>query len=820
MNRRDAMSPGQRLQRERIRLNWSQERLAETIRTTPRTINRWEHDRTVPQPHYREQLCHIFNCDVSQFFDSFEEAGMDTLVPLMHIPFARNAYFTGRQHFLSQLHDALRAKKEAFVTRCIAITGLGGIGKTQLAIEYAYHYSRDYQAILWLRADTPELLFSDMAALAQVLDLPEQYTQDQRHLLEAVRHWLNLHSGWLLILDNLEDLALVKEIYPLSGSGYVLITTRSQATGTLAQTIELEQMTLEEGIHFLLRRAKRISSQTHVGEIEDSLLTSASAIVQEMDGLPLAIDQAGAYLEETGCNLTDYLALYRCQQSALLDLRGQWSIDHPLSVLATLSLVIEQVEQYAPAAAEVLRLCAFLHPDSIPEEMLAGGALELAPTLQMVVSDPFMLDTACSVLRRYSLVRRNPGIKTLSVHRLVQAVLKEKMDEHMQRKWAEQVVRMVNRTFPDVGEISQWPQCERIFPHVQVCLGLIERWQMQFPEVGGLLTQTGRYLMERGQYKQAEVLLVQARDISIHRAGEFDLSMAESLDALGELLFHQGKYEQVEPLFQQALKMREQLWGSEHPLVASSLNNLATLYSHYGNYTQAEPLHQRALAIRERALGSEHPLVALSLSHLAWLYYAQRRYDQAEPLHQRALAIRERALGSEHPHVALSLSQLAMLYCSQGNYDQAEPLYQRALNIHEKVWGSQHPLVASSLNNLGKLYHHQGNYVQAEPLLKQALAIRKHVLGPAHLHVANSLNCLAKLYVDQGRYARAKPLYQRALALREQALGPGHPDVITLMEDYAVLLRVMKRETEATKLVERYTTIRATCARDTSAHMG
>jgi tetratricopeptide (TPR) repeat protein len=761
-----------------------------------------------------------------------------------NIPYRRNPFFTGREQLLTRLHDNLTNNKSAALTQAQAINGLGGIGKTQTALEYAYRYRDEYRFDLWARAATRDTLFADFNALAYLLHLPEKNEQDQNIVVAAVKRWLTNQTQWLLILDNADDLDLVSNFLPTEGNGHILLTTRVQAVGRIAHSIAIEKMDKQEGTLLLLRRAKLLAPDAELATASEIDRIKAEAIVLAVDCLPLAIDQAGAYIEETGCSVFTYLDRYQQRQIALLKRRGSSSIDHPESVATTWSLSFEQVERDNPAAADLLRVCAFLSPDAIPEEMIVEGAVHLGPLMQPIATDPSLLDEAIAALRHFSLLRRNTDSSMLTIHRLVQIVLKDSMNDETQRQWAERTILMVNSAFPDV-RYETWVQCQRYLSHAQVCASLILQHSFSFSEAARLLNQAGSYLQGHAQYEQAEPLLKRALAICEQVLGPEHPDTATSLNNLAELYWEQGQYEQAEPLLKRALAIREQVLGPEHPDTATSLNNLGLLYRDKGQYEQAEPLLKRALAIREQVLGPEHPNTASTLNYLARLYRLQGKYTQAEPLLERALAIREQVLGPEHPDTATSLNNLARLYQDQGQYKQAEPLLKRALAIREQVLGEQNPYTATILNNLALVYQDQRQYEQAEPLLKRALAIREQVLGPEHPYTANSLNNLAELYLKQvqaeqaelllkralaiqenvlkpehldiatslsnlawlyriqGKYTQAEPLLKRALAIREQVLGPEHPKTATLLEKYLDLLQIMKREEEAIKLQAR-----------------
>ena len=532
------------------------------------------------------------------------------IIEVVQLP-ERNPFFTGREPVLARLQEALAARGRA------ALSGLGGVGKTQTAVEYAHRHLDDYVYTFWATAHSREALVSGYLAVAGLLKLTESDAKDQTLAVDAVKRWLGSHEGWLLILDNADDIGMARKFIPPGKSGHVLLTTRTRAVGAVARLVEIPEMGTEEGALFLLRRANYVGENAALDLASKADRATALKIATQLDGLPLALDQAAAYIEETDCGLSGYLSLCQTHGPELLELRGALASDHPDPVATTWALSFENIERANTAAAELLRFCAFLSPDGIPEEVFSEGAPELGPVLGAVATDAFALNSAFSEILQYSLLRRDANAGTLEIHRLVQDVLKQAMDKDMQSLWAERAVRAVNRIFPG-GEFSTWTVCERLLPQAYACAELIKQWGFEFPEAARLLNDAGFYLRERARHTEAE------------------------------------------PLCERALAIREKALGAEHPDVATSLNNLARLYHDQGQYARAEPLYERALAIREKALGPEHPDVATSLNNLAVLYDNQGQYAKAEPLYQRALAIYEKALGAEHPDVAMSLNNLAV----------------------------------------------------------------------------------------------------------------------------------------------------------------
>jgi tetratricopeptide (TPR) repeat protein/transcriptional regulator with XRE-family HTH domain len=794
------LRPNWRLKAAREQLGWSQQKLAGRLGVTTNSVSRWERGISSPSLYFRRQLCDLLGKSAEELgllpdrsAASSGQSAQSRLVlrspapPIWSVPFQRNPFFTGREEELIYLHQFLHSGKSHVAPFPLALCGLAGIGKTQTAVEYCYRFSQEYQAVLWVRADTTETLVADLVSIAALLELPERDEHDQQRVVEAVKGWLKAHRDWLLVLDNLEDLASIQQVVPSIHQGHILVTTRRQATGTVAQSVNLRKMDTQEGALFLLRRTKHLSPDAGISEADPAEYSSALEIAQVLDGLPLALDQAGAYIEETACPLADYLDLYQARRATLLHLRGGVTADHPASVAATFSLVIERVERLHPAAANLLSLCAFLHPDNIPEAMIVEGASADGSILESLARDPSSFDAAIKTLRDFSLIQRDPQSKTLSLHRLVQVVLQDRMDEPARRQWAQDTVALVSRAFPDSGDDVNWPRGQRYLSQALACAVLIEHFQMVIHEAGALLLKTGYHLTKSGQYAQAENLLLRARSILLLTVGERHADYADCLNDLALLYHYLGRYGQVESLYHQALQIYEQIFGSEHPFIAESLNNLASLYYTQGQYAQAEALFLQALQLQEKLSGPESPAITFPLHNLACLTMDRGKYAQAEPLLLRVVALREKVLGPEHPYTLSSLGYLGRLYAARKQYVQAEALHQRVLALREKHLGTRHAHIGTSLYYLAQMYHEIGQSSQAEALYCRALAIRESALGPEHPQTAQTLNDLAWLLLEQGQIERGGELCWRALTIREQKLGTRHPDYADSLATLALL---------------------------------
>lgn len=715
---------------------------------------------------------------------------------IWNIPYRRNPFFLGRESELVQVHQRLQAGQTTALSQPQAISGLGGVGKTHIAIEYAYRHSQDYQAILWTRAETYEALVSGYVEIAQQLSLPLKDEKNQTLVVKAVIQWFKTHTHWLLILDNADELIIVRDFFPTKYDGHILLTTRAQSMGRLAQRLEVETMDRDIGALLLLRRAGLVARNASLDSVSPLDITLAREIAQEVDGLPLAIDQIGAYIEETRCSLFAYQSLYHTRRVDLLSIRGDLIGDHPEPVATTWSLSFQQVEEKNIVAAELLRLCAHLNPSAIPEEFITASAEYFSSYMRSLADDPFALNKAIATLNAYSLIRRDTANKMLSIHRLVQVMLRDTLPIEAKRQSIVRAIQAINKIWTST-DFAHWVICERYLPHVMSCATWIEQYNLAFSEATVLLSTAGYYLARRARYKEAESLLRLALHISkqLSRRGTYEI--ASCTRSLASLYRRLGRYEEAILFYQEAATIYKQVLGPEHLNTIQCLNGVARVLDAQGNYAEAEVLYRQVLAAREQQLGSDHADTITSSSNLAVLYLNQGKYELAEPLLLYALSMREQLLGAEHPYTSLSFSNLAMLYFNQGKYELAEPLYQQALTIREQQLGPDHPDTAKSLNNLARLYQVQGKYAEAEALYHRALRVWEQQVVPKHPELAETIHDLAAFQEMQGNHQEALALYQRALAIREQVLGPKHPKTRATHQRLIALRWLVSRESSA-----------------------
>ena len=638
------------------------------------------------------------------------------LPAIWNVP-ARNPNFTGRAAELGRIQAGLAGHPAVTVH---ALHGMGGIGKTQTAIEYAHRYCDAYDLVWWISAEQATLIGDQFSRLAEELGL--QPSADPEHALRAIHRALRTRDRWLLIFDNAEDARQIGPLLP-GGTGHVLITTRRSGFRSLGQTLDLDIPGRADAIALLRRRAPVLTE------------TQAGQLAAKLGDLPLALDQAAAYLDQTGTPPEEYSHLLDTR-SADLSSRGR-TFGHPDNVATVWLVSLEQLQTKAPAAVQLLGLCAWLAPVPIPLDLFTGHGDHLPEPLATAAADPVAFNDVAGVLVDYSLARRVDD--HLIVHRLIQDVTRHRFPGQRpatSHGYLGTALTLLRADLP--GQVwnapEKWPLWRALLPSVLAATGH-DSDAAEGGTTAWLLNQAGTYL--RTQSRHAEAL----------------------------------------PLHQRAQRIHEAVLGPDHPDVATDLNYVGRALSDLGRPAEALPLQQRALRIREAALGPDHPDVATDLNYVGQALSDLGRYAETLPLQQRALQIDEAALGPDHPEVATDLNNVGRALSDLGRPAEALPLQQRGLRIHEAALGPDHPDVATDLSDIGRALSRLGRPAEALPLHQQALRIREAALGPDHPHVATDLSNIGRALSDLGRPADALPLHQRALRIYEVALGPAHPYV-------------------------------------------
>jgi tetratricopeptide (TPR) repeat protein len=493
------------------------------------------------------------------------------LPPVWNVPYRRNPAFTGREQVLADLAGRLGQGAAAAVTQ--ALQGAGGVGKTALAVEYAYRHRSEFDAVWWVRAEEPTTLVSDLADLAVALGLTDPAEANQQLAVLTVRRWLDDHDRWLLILDNAQapdtptglEVPLTRHVglIPQVLHGQVLVTSRDARWEQHAALAELEVFSHAEAVAFLLARSGATDEQ------------AAAEIAELLGWLPLALEQAGAYVRETQISLRAYRTRLEQAPGKLLR-RGAPRDRDPADTLATTwQLSLDQVAT-VPCATTLLELCAFLAPDDIPRTLLErlSGLAEMPAELAVLAEDALALDEAVGGLWRFGLLKASPEV--VAVHRLVQQVVRDQLGLERRRELVEVALRLLQAAFPNAHtDPDAWHAYAQLLPHALAVTGHSETLDTDLERVAWLLTDAGLYLWQRADHPQARALL------------------------------------------ERALAIREAHLGADHPQTVRSLGNLALVLRAQGDLQGARTLHERALAILEARLGADHPDTVRSRQNLA-----------------------------------------------------------------------------------------------------------------------------------------------------------------------------------------------------------
>ena len=697
--------------------------------------------------------------------------------PKIHnLPFlSLGQLFKGRDTLLEAVTRDLETVSTAAVIQAQALHGLGGIGKTRLVVEYAWRSGRRYWGAFFVKAETSEAFRSGLAGLGKPnllkLDIDGR---DEEWAFSAVLEALRKRPGWLLIIDNVDTEAaaeVVRATLPRLVDGHILVTSRLSRWRGIS-TREVDKLEIGDAIRYLLERTAGQRRATHHDE-ED-----ASQLAKLVDGLPIALEQAAAYISFRGVEIARYLDDWQDERHKVLGWYRQGELDYPVPVAVTWQKSFQQLGLESRA---LLRLLSHLATDPIPVAMIESGVELLAESVELLADEAGVVPAASAdpllalaELVAFSLIDRREDDCT--VHRMVQEVVRGRIFESQQIKWTSHAVRFVNDFAPNPPDDARtWPVWDRLRSHVMRVIKLAEREGITQP-TSTLMSRLATWLDSKSLYSQAEPLKRRVLEIDERIFGVDHPNIARDLNNLAQLLKATNRLADAEPLMRRALEIDKNIFGKGHPSVARDLSNLAQLLQDMNRLAEAEPLMRQALEIDVRSFGSEHPKVAIDLNNLAQLLQDTNRLAEAEPLMRQALEIDERFFGTQHPDIAIDLNNLAQLLQDTNRLAEAEPLMRRALEIDKKFSGTEHPNVAIDLNNLAALLKATGRLAEAEPLMRQALEIDRSFFGMNHPSVAIDLNNLAQLLKATDRLAEAEPLMRRALETFTDSLGDEHPD--------------------------------------------
>lgn len=592
------------------------------------------------------------------------------LPPVWNVPYHRNLTFKGREALLASLGD----HPVGVTTATRVLHGSPGTGKTSLAVEYAYRQRAGFDTVWWVRAKEPTALVDDYAELAAMIGLQYAHQADQQRTAAAVRRWLETHDRWLLILDDADGpeaatrldmpLARLVDLLPQVVHGQVLITTRDASWNQYALPEEVDVFSPPEASEFLLARSGAADAQ------------AAAAVAEALGRLPLALEQAGAYVRETGISLADYLTrLLRFPMQTLA--KGPPRDRGPVDTIDTTWKVSLDRVRNVPGALDLLEVCAFLAPEDIPRNLLG----HLADDIGLPPDDPFAIDDVVAALRRSSLVKADE--QSLTMHRVFHQVTRHNLEPAAAAGRVATAIRLLNEVFPKqaFADPSVWPACARLLPHVLAATEQAARLDTEPHLTGYLLDRAASYLQRRGRYQQARDLFERALALTTQALGPTHARVGTRLNNLGLLLLETGDHSAAKAALERALPIYEATRPANDPQLGSLLDNLGQALLDLGDLDGARRHLERALAVKQGALDPDHPSIGITLNSLGLLLRGMGDLDGAQRHFQQALAIKEKALGPDHPEVATTLYNLACVLQALGDLDGARRCFQRAQAI-------------------------------------------------------------------------------------------------------------------------------------------
>lgn len=712
------------------------------------------------------------------------------------VPFKRNSRFVGRQAQLIDLEKKLLANDQ---TGRIAITGLGGVGKTQVVLELAYRL-REMQpecSIFWIPSTSIESVEQAYLAIAQLLELEAVKTAEAK---TRVQSYLSqeIAGQWLLIFDNADDSDMwmsssdrspaLKTFLPHGEAGHVIFTTRNRklavklASSEIVSIPEMDEETATKTFQKAL--------------IDPSLLDNYDttiAFLNQLTFLPLAINQAAAYINENDLRLGDYISLMQEQEADVIELlsedfedEGRYAdIQNP--VATTWLISFRQLKKQNSLAGAYLSFMACVNPRDIPQSLLPQAS-----------SKKKMTD-AIGLLNAYSFVVKQAESGHLSLHRLVYLATRGWLKkEGLVGKWLEKTADRLSEVFPNDNHQNRTLWREYL-PHAQSMIQN-EDFQKMKDRYGSLLQRVARCLDSDGRYNEAEALFSVMLKKKQKELGDNHPDTLISMAHLASIFWNQGRWTEAEKLDVQVTETRKRIFGVDHPLTLTSTSNLASTYRKQGRWAEAEQLEVQLMETAKRVFGAENPRTLTSMANLASTYWYQGRRMEAEKLEFEVLEKRKKVLGDEHPDTLSSMVSLASTYWHHRRREEAEKLDVQVLEIRMAVLGAEHPKTLSSMSSVASELRKRGHWTDAEKLELQVLETRKKLLGAEHPDTLDSMANLASTFQKQGRLIEGDKLEVEVLEKRKSVLGAEHPKTLSSMSDVASTLQKRGRWTDAEKL--------------------
>lgn len=655
---------------------------------------------------------------------------------------ARNALFYNRVSEHDRLSEILLSDSEPGL-HAAAISGLGGVGKTQLALEFAHRSAEQFDVVWWLPAETTVGLSGGLRRLARRLNVPEVVEHDS--LVSMLWEALEQNGSWLLVYDNAPDLASIQTSWPSATNGRVLVTSRYPDWREVANVVEIDVFSHRDAVNFLL-------DYTSSSEVK-----AASDLTEALGDLPLAIAQAGAYIDQTQITIDEYLRLYGTHSEDLL-YSGD-SVGSHQAVGATWSVALDRMQQETPAARDLIVLFSFLAPDEIPRTLARSSVVDLPPRLANLAEDDFAYNDALRALRRYSLVSVSP--KAITIHRLVQTVVRQQLRLNEEQLWASTAAKLINTAIPNFASDA-------------------DSWVVSVTDVRLLLTH-------------AIAVLDHTTSLGVSTADVADLSGKAAMYLLAD-----GDLLAARRLQEESVRCYRKITGPASPEYARVVNNLGAVMREYGEIQTSIRLHSEALQIF-LDLGEEEysTSIADSFSYLALVARRDSKPERARDLYSQAISYRGLAAGDQmNIGGAQELSSIGVVMKDLGEFDEAEHALRTAVGTLTEILGDDHVRVATAQDNLAQLLSDRADYHEALELFLTARRIFERHLGRRHPEVAWSWFHIAVLRYRQAEYRMAEEAIRECLGIRLK-LFIAHPEAVSALRVQSDILRALGSDQDA-----------------------
>ncbi|WP_217567449.1 FxSxx-COOH system tetratricopeptide repeat protein [Streptomyces sp. GbtcB7] len=704
----------------------------------------------------------------------------------------RNPNFTGRVDLLERLSERLREGTTTVLPE--AIHGMGGVGKTQMAIEYAYRHQSEYDIVWWIPAERPGQIGQALVELAQRLGLG---TSAEANIAgPAVREALREgrpYSRWLLIFDNADSPERVRDYFPTGGSGTILVTSRNRRWSVVGPSLEVDVFTREESKE-LLRRSSAYG--------EDLADAEADRLADALGDLPLALEQAAAWRAETGMPVSEYLRLFEHKRNELLEVSPP--PDYQLPVAAAWNVSLDHLETRSPAALRLLQLCSYFAPDPISRSIFSGlGGSRIDPELDRALNDPMRLARAIREINRYSLARVDHRTNSIEMHRLVQAVLIHRMTPEEQKRMRNGAHTLLAAADPKgPNQAANWPRYAELYGHV-IASDAVESDQ---PWVRELVMNVAKYLWYWGDHRVALEFSEQAWGTWQRLFGEEDQQALLMGWWLGFLYLMVGRHEDASRVVAsfQAVYARtapaDQEDTREDALVA--LNLEAAVRRHQGDFLAGAELDEMAYERARRAFGEDDPTTLVTAHNLGVSLRVVGEFQRALELDRHTHAMKTRLFGRDHQQALVTEASVAVDVRETGDYVGARSLQQAVVDGYRATFGAGNPTTLRSMRQLSEACRKEGDHVTALELARETFDQFTRRYGATHPESQTAALALSVALRHNGDLEEARERGEKACEGFRTIFRPDHPHAVSADVDLAVTLRLLGRVEQARQLDE------------------